>query len=124
MTEIAKVDQGAECLVRVWDKDFNFVSDVTHGWRLDEPGVIVVPAESTVGSAILGYGMVANVHLTVDHPRQTRWCGRIDRMDVTAPFGADRYIRANFHSDAYSFKVLDDVAEWIRAQEESRHTPM
>lgn len=98
--------------VRVWGKDFNLIDTITHGWRMDEPGIVVVPAESKFGQAVLRPGVFETTFLTVDHPKQERWIGRMDTLDVQALFGVGRQIRANFRATGHEMKLLDQIGEW------------
>ncbi|MGW2095765.1 hypothetical protein [Promicromonospora sukumoe] len=99
--------------VRVWDRDFNLIDSVTHGWRADDPETICVPADSEIGQALLDKSG-PNAYLTVDRPGQPRWCGRTQQVHFSRPFGRGMLTTARFMDDAPMFAMLEGIAELVK----------
>lgn len=108
-------------VVRVWDKDLNFIDSIEQGWRCDEPNKIVVPSDSRVGQFLLGRTYGDGAFLTVDKEDGIRWTGRLHSWDFRRPVGIDRYVSAEFIGHPKDVaEMLEALAELTKTAAESR----
>lgn len=85
--------------VRVWDKNWNLIAEVTQGWRCDEPDVIVVPLDHPVAKWITSQDR-PDLRITVDS-RGTRWSGRLGKVTRRQSVRGDEILRAAFNVPSF-----------------------
>lgn len=104
------------CMVRLWDRNFDTPRIVSQGWRMDEPGVLTVPANDPDAQWLLGMSSDAQAWLTADTDGQ-RYIGRLDNYEVVrAPFadgGTVKYLRAEFVNDHLVHRWMTDICRMI-----------
>ncbi|MFE5790624.1 hypothetical protein [Rhodococcus erythropolis] len=83
--------------VRLWDENWNFITEVRSGWRIDSPETIVLPWSDPAAKWLWDTTRVKSlVHLVVDYPggrRKSGWMVRCELVDGSPV----AFLRAEFN---------------------------
>lgn len=85
----------------VFGEDFRQIAEVSHGWRCDEPGVIVVPIDHPAAKWIIDHGEPASCLISIRW-NGTNFGGVLEGFECIKSDCGDEVLRATFNSDGFS----------------------